>query len=62
VTSWCGEHGIDFSVSFGLGEAPTHGETFAGLLEQVDQAMYDSKLRHAGGGLAYAICAPASSG
>lgn len=62
VTDWCGEHGIDFSVSFGLGEAPTHGETFAGLLEQVDQAMYDSKLRHAGGGLAYAICAPASSG
>jgi len=61
VTDWCGEHGIDFSVSFGLGEAPTHGETFAGLLEQVDQAMYDSKLRHAGGGLAYAICAPASS-
>lgn len=62
VTGWAGEHGIDFSVSFGLGEAPTHGENFAGLLEQVDRAMYDSKLRHAGGGLAYAVCAPASPG
>jgi len=62
VTDWCGEYAVNFSVSFGLGEAPTHGETFSGLLEQVDRAMYDSKLRHAGGGLAYAICAPGSSG
>jgi diguanylate cyclase (GGDEF)-like protein len=58
VADWAGENRIDFSVSFGLGEAPTHGEHFAGLLDQVDQAMYDSKSRHAGGGLTYAMCAP----
>ncbi len=62
VGDWAHEHEIDFSVSFGLGEAPTHGESFAGLLEQVDQAMYDSKTRHAGGGLAYATAAPKPTG
>lgn len=62
VADWARQHGIDFSVSFGLGEAPTHGENFAGLLEQVDQAMYDSKTRHAGGGLACAMCADATPG
>ncbi len=60
--AWTREHGIDFSVSFGLGEAPTHGGDFAALLERVDQAMYDSKIRHAGGGLTYAEPIPASSG
>jgi len=62
VADWVQRHGIDFSVSFGLGEAPTHGDDFAGLLEQVDQAMYDSKTRHDGGGLAYAMCAEATPG
>lgn len=62
VNEWVREHRIDFSVSFGLGEAPTHGENFAGLLEQVDQAMYNSKTRDAGGGLAYAMFPQAGSG
>ncbi len=62
VGVWTREQGVDFSVSFGLGEAPTHGENFAALLERVDQAMYDSKIRHAGGGLAYALPTSASSG
>jgi diguanylate cyclase (GGDEF)-like protein len=61
VAEWANENGIDFSVSFGLGEAPTHGDSFPGLLEQVDRAMYYSKAKHTGGGLAYANCASASS-
>jgi diguanylate cyclase (GGDEF)-like protein len=58
IGDWARHHEMDFSVSFGLGEAPVHGENFAALLDQVDRAMYDSKSRHAGGGLAYAMCAP----
>ena len=61
VAEWVNENGIDFSVSFGLGEAPTHGDSFPALLEQVDQAMYHSKSNHSGGGLAYANCASAGS-
>ncbi len=34
---------IDLSVSIGIGEAPTHGQDLAVLLEQVDQAMYRAK-------------------
>ena len=54
VNHWADENSIDFSVTFGLGEAPTHGENFTNLLEQVDQALYHSKSQHTGGGLAYA--------
>ncbi|HHJ15329.1 MAG TPA: GGDEF domain-containing protein [Gammaproteobacteria bacterium] len=54
VNSWARENAIDFSVTFGLGEAPTHGDSFANLLEQVDQALYHSKSTHTGGGLAQA--------
>jgi diguanylate cyclase (GGDEF)-like protein len=61
VAEWANANGIDFSVSFGLGEAPTHGDSFASLLEQVDQAMYYSKSNHTGGGLAYAKCASAGN-
>jgi diguanylate cyclase (GGDEF)-like protein len=61
VAEWVNENGIDFSVSFGLGEAPTHGDSFPGLLEQVDRAMYHSKSNHTGGGLAFARCASAGS-
>jgi len=57
VAQWADDNNIDFSASFGLGEAPTHGESFSSLLEQVDQALYHSKSRCAGGGLAYATCA-----
>lgn len=34
--------------------APTHGDSFTSLLEQVDQALYHSKSTHTGGGLAHA--------
>jgi len=57
VAEWAAENGIDFGVSLGLGEAPTHGDSFASLLEQVDKAMYHSKSRQPGGGVAYARCA-----
>lgn len=56
VREWARANDIDFSVTFGLGEAPVHGDTFASLLEQVDQALYHSKSEHTGGGLAYAKC------
>ena len=61
VNHWADENSIDFSVTFGLGEAPTHGDSFASLLEQVDQALYHSKSEHTGGGLAYAQSPQASS-
>jgi len=54
VTHWSEENEIDFSVTFGLGEAPTHGDSFTNLLEQVDQALYHSKSTHTGGGIAIA--------
>jgi len=54
VSYWADENSIDFSVSFGLGEAPTHGDNFHSLLEQVDRALYHSKTAHTGGGLAHA--------
>jgi diguanylate cyclase (GGDEF)-like protein len=56
VNQWARDNRIDFSVTFGLGEAPTHGDSFFSLLEQVDQALYQSKYRDTGGGLAYAQC------
>jgi len=43
VAAWAKEKGLDFSVSIGLGEASTHGTSFAEVLEQVDKAMYDGK-------------------
>lgn len=54
VNRWAGDNSIDFSVTFGLGEAPTHGNSFKILLEQVDKALYHSKSTHTGGGLAHA--------
>jgi diguanylate cyclase (GGDEF)-like protein len=54
VNEWAAQNSIDFSVTFGLGEAPTHGESFSSLLEQVDRALYHSKSAHTGGGLAHA--------
>jgi diguanylate cyclase (GGDEF)-like protein len=61
VREWAAANQLDLSVSFGLGEAPTHGERFAELLERVDQAMYHSKSRQPGGGLAYATSAELSA-
>ena len=56
VNYWADKNSIDFSVTFGLGEAPTHGDSFHSLLEQVDRALYRSKSAHTGGGLAHAQC------
>ena len=56
VARWAQENSIDFSVTFGIGEAPTHGDSFATLLEQVDRALYHSKSMHTGGGIARAGC------
>ncbi|MGD8841866.1 MAG: GGDEF domain-containing protein [Gammaproteobacteria bacterium] len=57
VREWAATNELDLSVSFGLGEAPTHGERFGELLERVDRAMYHSKSKQSGGGLAFATCA-----
>ncbi len=59
VNNWASKNSIDFSVTFGLGEAPTHGDSFSSLLEQVDKALYHSKSAHTGGGLALAQCTQA---
>jgi len=56
VIYWANENSIAVSVTFGLGEAPTHGDNFHSLLEQVDRALYQSKTTHTGGGLAHAQC------
>ena len=57
VALWADQNGFDVGVSFGLGEAPTHGDSFSRLLERVDQAMYHSKSTQTGGGTARAKCA-----
>ena len=56
VDNWAQRNRIDVSVTFGLGEAPTHGDSLASLLEQVDRALYHSKITHTGGELAHAQC------
>ena len=61
VAHWADENGMDFSVTFGIGEAPTHGESFNALLEQVDKALYHSKSTHTGGGIAHAGCQDAQA-
>ncbi len=47
---WAKENEVSLSVSFGIGEAPTHGRTFNTLLEQVDKALYRSKSAETKGG------------
>lgn len=56
VNTWAAENGIDFSVTFGLGEAPVHGSSYSELLDQVDKALYKSKSSDSRGGIAYAFC------
>ncbi|NIR58484.1 MAG: diguanylate cyclase [Gammaproteobacteria bacterium] len=52
VASWAEGQGFGFSVSIGLGEAPTHGTCLATVLQSVDRALYDSKAAaRAGGGV-----------
>ena len=43
--------GQDISVTIAYGEAPTDGATLDKVLESVDQALYQSKLKHGAGGL-----------
>ncbi len=43
--------GQDISVTIAYGEAPTHGATLDTVLETVDQALYQAKLKHGAGGL-----------
>jgi diguanylate cyclase (GGDEF)-like protein len=43
--------GQDLSVTIAYGEAPTDGATLDAVLESVDQALYQSKLKHGAGGL-----------
>lgn len=44
-------HSLDYSVTIGLGEAPTHGATLSDLLAEVDRALYHAKTRAGGGGI-----------
>ncbi len=43
--------GQDMSVTIAYGEAPTDGATLDKVLESVDQALYQSKLKYGAGGL-----------
>lgn len=54
LTVWAENNAVDLSVSFGIGEAPTHGRAFNTLLEQVDKALYRSKSTASKGGFAKA--------
>jgi diguanylate cyclase (GGDEF)-like protein len=51
VADWAQANGLDVSVTIGMGEAPTHGDSLATLLERVDQALYRSKLSGSCGGV-----------
>jgi diguanylate cyclase (GGDEF)-like protein len=42
---------LEYSVTIGLGEAPTHGACLSDLLARVDQALYHAKARQGGGGI-----------
>lgn len=44
-------HQLDYSVTIGIGEAPTHGLTLDELLAKVDRALYQAKAQHGGGGI-----------
>ncbi|GBE00425.1 putative diguanylate cyclase YcdT [bacterium BMS3Abin07] len=54
VRTWGRENGIDVSLSIGIGEAPTHGNSFDVVLESVDRALYYSKSTHGPGGVCHA--------
>lgn len=51
VAECAAAHRLECSVTIGLGEAPTHGNTLADLLAQVDRALYHAKARQGGGGI-----------
>lgn len=45
------EHSLEYSVTIGLGEAPTHGDSLDDILAQVDRALYHAKAHDGGGGI-----------
>ena len=45
------EHALEYSVTIGLGEAPTHGDSLSEILAQVDRALYHAKAHNGGGGI-----------
>ncbi|UCH54242.1 MAG: GGDEF domain-containing protein [Pseudomonadota bacterium] len=49
VAHWAQEQTINISLSVGIGHAPEHGQDLKGVLERVDQAMYQSKAQGRGG-------------
>ena len=51
VTDRAHKHGLFYSVTIGLGEAPRHGDSLSEVLEQVDRALYHAKATHPGGGI-----------
>lgn len=51
VAECAAAHQLECSVTLGIGEAPTHGNTLADLLAQVDRALYHAKARQGGGGI-----------
>ena len=57
IDAWAQRNAVEVSVSIGLGEAPTHGTDLETLLHRVDEALYQSKLRHGTGGICHAACA-----
>ena len=51
VKSSAQSRGQNVSLTIAYGEAPTHGATLDAVLEAVDQALYQSKLKHGAGGV-----------
>jgi len=51
VTECAASHQLEYSVTIGIGEAPTHGKTLDDLLAEVDRALYHAKVQHGGGGI-----------
>jgi len=45
------EHALEYSVTIGLGEAPTHGDSLDDILAQVDRALYHAKAHEGCGGI-----------
>lgn len=57
------EHGIDFSITIGMGKYPDHGFDLESVIDCVDKAMYRSKSQHGGGGILHVDgCEVESSG
>lgn len=60
ISSWAEDNSLRCSLSVGVGEAPTHGESLEAIMHCVDQAMYATK--RDGGGIRLASAPATSSG